>query len=107
MEYRTLSQSPSSAVSQSLSHNSGTSVQPLSTCLAQSHTHHSLDEGAAFVITSKDASVLQTYIDDFKTADSSARADLVEKVMGELCRLRPSSTSFNKMEAKAVRTIVI
>ena len=55
-----------------------------------------------FKVTSKDADILNEYMDEFENADTQTRDNILEKAMGELYKLRPGNTAFNKKEAKQV-----
>ena len=61
--------------------------------------------GSDFKITKEDKSVLMRYTDEFEQADTQMRKNVLEKAMGELYRLRPGTTVFNKKEAKEACTI--
>jgi hypothetical protein len=53
-----------------------------------------------FKITPQDTNILDGYIDEFEKADTQTRNNILEKVMGELYRLRPDNSVFDKKEAK-------
>jgi hypothetical protein len=55
-----------------------------------------------FTITSQDMQILQHYLEGFQEADTSARTQLVDRIMGELYRLRPVNSPFDKKDAKKV-----
>ena len=60
------------------------------------------DLNAVFILTPADKALLQDNLNDFQDADKDARATITERVMGELCQLRPPNTSFNKKDARKV-----
>jgi hypothetical protein len=60
-----------------------------------------------FKITSDDAEILNRYIDQFQHADTPMRSRILEVAMGELCKLRPGDTEFNKRDAKEVCVPVV
>jgi hypothetical protein len=55
-----------------------------------------------FTITPQDMQILQHYLEEFQEDDSSARAQLIDRIMGELYRLRPVNSPFDKKDAKKV-----
>jgi hypothetical protein len=55
-----------------------------------------------FKITPQDANILEGYMDDFEQADTQTRSNILEKAMGEMYRLRPENSIFDKKEAKQV-----
>jgi hypothetical protein len=55
-----------------------------------------------FIITSQDTQILQHYLEGFQEADTSARTQLLDRIMGELYRLRPINSPFDKKDAKKV-----
>jgi hypothetical protein len=55
-----------------------------------------------FKLTPEDANILNEYIDEFEQADTQMRNNILEKAMGELYRLRPGNSAFDKKEAKQV-----
>ena len=57
---------------------------------------------AVFQITSHDTNILQHYLDEFQRGDTSARTLLINRIMGELYRLRPVNSPFDKKDAKKV-----
>jgi hypothetical protein len=57
---------------------------------------------AVFQITSHDTNILQHYLDEFQRGDTSARTLLIDRIMGELYRLRPVNSPFDKKDAKKV-----
>lgn len=63
--------------------------------------------GKGFSITPKDASILKGHLDEFQTANTETRNRILEMAMGELYALRPSSTIFDKKEAKRVSLLSI
>jgi hypothetical protein len=56
----------------------------------------------AFTITAQDAQILQHYLEDFQPRNTSVRTELIDRIMGELYRLRPVNTPFDKKDAKQV-----
>jgi hypothetical protein len=56
----------------------------------------------SFKITPQDANILEGYMDDFEQADTQTRSNILEKAMGEMYRLRPENSVFDKKEAKQV-----
>jgi hypothetical protein len=57
---------------------------------------------SGFEITPEDRKILETYMNEFEKADTQMRNNILEKVMGELYRLRPGRAAFDKNEAKRV-----
>jgi hypothetical protein len=55
-----------------------------------------------FTITPQDAQILEYYIEEFNGGDISSRTALYDKIMGELYRLRPVNTPFDKKDARVV-----
>jgi hypothetical protein len=55
---------------------------------------------AGFIFTPEDTNILNKYLDEFEQADTPMRNNILEKVMGEIYRLRPGNTGFDKKEAK-------
>lgn len=55
-----------------------------------------------FTITPQDTNILQHYLEEFQGGDTSARTALIDKIMGELYRLRPVNTPFDKKDARKV-----
>ena len=44
-----------------------------------------------FKVASKDADILNEYMDEFENANTQTRNNILEKVMGELYKLQPSN----------------
>lgn len=59
--------------------------------------------GDAFVITRVDASILETFVDEFQDGNADVRSTVVATAMAELYMLRPPTSAFNKAEANKVR----
>jgi hypothetical protein len=57
-----------------------------------------------FQFTPEDTSILNRYMDEFEQADTQMRNNILEKVMGEIYRLRPGNTRFDKKQAKQACT---
>jgi hypothetical protein len=57
-----------------------------------------------FTITAQDKCILQHHLEEFQKGDTPARTQLIERAMGELYRLRPVHTPFDKLDAKKVWT---
>jgi hypothetical protein len=57
----------------------------------------------SFQFTPEDKTVLKRYMDEFEQADKHMRNNILEKVMGELYKLRPGNSTFDKKEAKQAR----
>ena len=57
---------------------------------------------AVFQITSHDTNILQHYLDEFQGGDTSARTLLINRIMGELYRLQPVNSPFDKKDAMKV-----
>ena len=57
---------------------------------------------AVFQITSHDTNILQHYLDEFQGGDTSAWTLLIDRIMGDLYRLRPVNSPFDKKDAKKV-----
>jgi hypothetical protein len=55
-----------------------------------------------FVISCKDAILLEEYVEEFQEGDADVRNTIIATAMAELCALRPPSVLFNKMEASKV-----
>ena len=55
-----------------------------------------------FTITPQDTHILQHYLEEFQAGDTSVRTQLIDRIMGELYRLCPVNSPFDKMEAKKV-----
>jgi hypothetical protein len=58
--------------------------------------------GVGFTITAQDTHILQQYLEEFQQGDKSARTQLVNRTMGELCGLHPVHAPFDKLDAKRV-----
>lgn len=57
-----------------------------------------------FTITSKDAEILNGYIDEFHQSDTQVRNTILEKAMGDIYREHRGNCRFDKKEVKQVRT---
>lgn len=55
-----------------------------------------------FKITLEDANIFRGYMNEFEAADTQMRRRILEKVIGEVYRLRPSNSTFDKKKAKKV-----
>jgi hypothetical protein len=55
-----------------------------------------------FKLTPEDGNILNKFMDEFEWADTQMRNNILEKAMGELYRLRPGNSVFDKKEAKQV-----
>ncbi|KAH9007560.1 hypothetical protein EDB84DRAFT_1447435 [Lactarius hengduanensis] len=53
-----------------------------------------------FKLTPQDVHVLKGYLEDFEPADTQTRNRILEKAMGDVYRLRPANSAFNKKDAK-------
>jgi hypothetical protein len=53
-----------------------------------------------FQFTPEDTNILNKYLDEFEQADTQMRNNILEKVMGELYRLRLGNSAFDKKEVK-------
>ncbi|KAN0140679.1 hypothetical protein V8E53_001506 [Lactarius tabidus] len=53
-----------------------------------------------FTVTPQDTNILQHHLDEFQNGDPSLRTQLIDRVMGELYRLRPVNTPFDKKDAR-------
>ncbi len=53
-----------------------------------------------FQITPEDTDILNKYLDGFERANTQTRNTILEKLMGELYRLRSGDSTFDKKEAK-------
>jgi hypothetical protein len=56
-----------------------------------------------FTVTLQDTNILQHHLDEFQNGDPSLRTQLIDRVMGELYRLCPVNTPFDKKDARNVR----
>jgi hypothetical protein len=63
---------------------------------------NALPTGEAFVISPKDATILEEFIEEFKGGDEVVRSTIIATAMGQLCALRPPTVPFNKIEASRV-----
>jgi hypothetical protein len=55
-----------------------------------------------FTITPQDTDILRGYVEEFENADSQMRNKILETSMGELYKLRPANSTFDKKQAKKV-----
>jgi hypothetical protein len=55
-----------------------------------------------FTITAQDTQILQHYLEEFQAGDTSVHTQLIDRIMGELYRLRPVNSPFDKKDAKQV-----
>ncbi|KAN0128961.1 hypothetical protein V8E53_013223 [Lactarius tabidus] len=53
-----------------------------------------------FTVTLQDTNILQHHLDKFQNGDPSLRTQLIDRVMGELYRLCPVNTPFDKKDAR-------
>ncbi|KAN0127804.1 hypothetical protein V8E53_014360 [Lactarius tabidus] len=53
-----------------------------------------------FTVTLQDTNILQHHLDEFQNGDPSLRTQLIDRVMGELYRLCPVNTPFDKKVAR-------
>src|SRR6201996_3107644 len=82
-------------------------TQHLSELLAgtseDSGVHENLPTNVGFALTMNDIDILEQCLEEFGEADSKAQTKLVQRIMGELCRLHPVNTPFDKAEASKVK----
>jgi hypothetical protein len=62
-----------------------------------------------FKMTPHDINILRRYMEEFEQSDTQMRNKILEKAMGEIYRLRPGNSAFDKKDAKQVclRTLQI
>ncbi|KAH9032407.1 hypothetical protein EDB83DRAFT_2319161 [Lactarius deliciosus] len=51
-------------------------------------------------LTPQDVHIMKGYLEDFEKADTQTRNRILEKAMGDVYRLRPANSAFNKKDAK-------
>lgn len=82
-------------------------TQHLSELLAgtseDSGAHDNQPTNVGFALTMNDIDILEQCLEEFGEADSKAQTKLVQRIMGELCRLRPANSPFDKAEASKVK----
>lgn len=67
------------------------------------HSGRAMDtQTSVFKVTPEDANILNEYIVDFQEADTETRNRILEKAMGELYKLRPGNSPFDKKDIKQV-----
>src|SRR6266571_3848984 len=59
-------------------------------------THHAADP---LILTPQDINILKEYVEEFEQADTQLRKKILERAMGDIYRLRPGNSAFNKEEA--------
>lgn len=61
---------------------------------------------SGFTLNAKDADILKRYLDEWKDANTQARRTIYEKSMGDIYKLRPGNSAFNKKDAKEVFVLI-
>jgi len=59
-------------------------------------------DDAGIDLTPQDKQILAYYLEEFQAADTVDRTILIDRIMGELYRLRPVDSPFDKKDAKLV-----
>jgi hypothetical protein len=59
-------------------------------------------DDAGVDLTPQDKQILAYYLEEFQAADTVDRTILIDRIMGELYRLRPVDSPFDKKDAKLV-----
>ena len=62
-------------------------------------THHAADP---LILTPQVINILKEYVEEFEQADTQLRKKILERAMGDIYRLRPGNSAFNKEEARMV-----
>ncbi len=62
-------------------------------------THHAADP---LILTPQDINILREYVEEFEQADTQLRKKILERAMGDIYRIRPGNSAFNKEEARTV-----
>jgi hypothetical protein len=68
--------------------------------ISDAHLGETVD--VVFTITSLDTQILQHYLEEFQAGDTSVHTQLIDRIMGELYRLRPVNSPFDKKDARKV-----
>ncbi len=62
-------------------------------------THHAADP---LILTPQDINILREYVEEFEQADTQLRKKILERAMGDIYRIQPGNSAFNKEEARTV-----